>query len=234
MTEENSKQKNDIVEAELLDENNFNKSQTPKESNIDNKKTLNIVNNVNNSFVYGDANIAEGEVFISPNIEFKKVDVPYDKALERLHAAAKLSIEQLEQNYNQVRKESSRFFWLMLASSGLGFTVIIFSVVLLCIGKVTAGIVGTAASTIPNATSFLFFKKENELRRSIEKYHGHLIESHKTSSMIDLAETITNSENKDHIKRTIIFKVLEVDSQESANYLVEVAKLEQQHLESKK
>ncbi|MGK7897925.1 MAG: hypothetical protein AB4372_30980, partial [Xenococcus sp. (in: cyanobacteria)] len=68
---------------------------------------------------------------------------PSDKALERLHEAAKLNLEQLEKNYNQVRKESSRFFWLMLGSSGLGFTVIIFSVVLLCFGRVTAGIVGT-------------------------------------------------------------------------------------------
>ncbi len=216
MTEEVSPQDNDAVDAELINEKDLDKNKTT---------------NINNSLYSQHTVIVSGHVAGSVNIPKEKYSA--DKALERLHEAAKLNIEQLEQNYNQVRKESSRFFWLMLASSGLGFTVIIFSVVLLCIGKVTAGIVGTAASTIPNATSFLFFRKENELRRSIERYHGHLIESHKTSSMIDLAETISNSENKDHIKRTIIFKVLEVDSQESANYLVEVAKLEQNLLESK-
>ncbi|MGK7898791.1 MAG: hypothetical protein AB4372_35545, partial [Xenococcus sp. (in: cyanobacteria)] len=93
------------------------------------------------------------------------------------------------------------------------------------------GIVGTVASTIPNATSFLFFRKENELRKSIEKYHRYLIESHKTSSMIDVAETITNLENKDHIKRTIIYKVLDVNNQEFNSHLQEVAIMEEKLLQ---
>jgi negative regulator of sigma E activity len=42
---------------------------------------------------------------------------------------------------------------------------------------ITVGIVTTAASIIPQAKAFLLFNKDKELRKTIESYHGHILES---------------------------------------------------------
>ncbi len=157
--------------------------------------------------------------------------LPSDRSLENLYEAAKLNLEQLEKNYDQSRQESSRFFWLMITSSGLGFIVIIFSILLLISNKIAAGVLTTTASVIPHTISFLFFKKDTDLRKSIEKYHAYLINSHKTSSMIDLAETVTNLEEKDHLKKLIVLKILEFDQHEFTSSLQDIALREQQSLQ---
>ncbi|MCW5205869.1 hypothetical protein VU08_02905, partial [Desulfobulbus sp. F5] len=51
-----------------------------------------------------------------------------------------------------------------------------------------------------------------ELRSLIEKYHHHLMESQRILTMIDVAETVQNKEERDSIKREIICKALGIDS----------------------
>jgi len=75
---------------------------------------------------------------------------------------------------------------------------------------VTVGIVTTAASIIPQAGAFLLFNKDKELRRTIESYHGHILESQRVLTMIDLAETMGEAAAKDSVKERIIFAVLRV------------------------
>jgi len=71
--------------------------------------------------------------------------------------------------------------------------------------------VTTAASVIPQATALLLFNKDKELRKTIETYHGQLLESQKVLTMIDLAETMGNG-SKDSIKERIILAVLKVNA----------------------
>ncbi len=134
------------------------------------------------------------------------------KAFERIDTAARMNLEQLEQNIAQARKESSQFFKLTLVFSSLGFLVVLAAVGLLLGGQTVAGIVSAIASAIPEVTAALFFKKDKELRGSIEKYHHHLMESQRILTMIDVAETVQNKEERDSIKREIICKALGIDA----------------------
>jgi hypothetical protein len=83
-------------------------------------------------------------------------------------------------------------------------------------GWVSAGIVTTAASVIPQAGAFLFFNKDKELRRTIELYHGYILDSQRVLTMIDLAETIGQESAKDSIKEQIILAVLKVKQAKSS------------------
>ena len=79
------------------------------------------------------------------------------------------------------------------------------------VGLATVGVVTTAASIIPEAGALLLFNKDKELRRTIETYHGHILESQRVLTMIDLAETIGQASAKDSIKKQIILTVLRVN-----------------------
>jgi hypothetical protein len=131
-----------------------------------------------------------------------------DQAFERIGAAVKSNLNQLERNIAQARSESGQFFKFSLVFASLGFIVVLVGVALLLGGQTTAGIISTIASLIPEATAALFFTKDKELRGTIERYHQHVLDSQRLLTMIDVAETVKNGEERDFLKRQIIFKAL--------------------------
>jgi hypothetical protein len=135
-----------------------------------------------------------------------------EQAFERIGAAVKLNLEQLESNINQARKESNQFFKLTLVFAGLGFLIILSGVLFLVFGQTSAGIVTSISSIIPEVTASLFFSKDKELRKTIQSYHQHMLESQQILTMIDVSETIKNEAERDKMKQEIIYKVLKIDS----------------------
>lgn len=172
------------------------------------KKTENV-----SQQVVGNANIfsSTGNVIVrqseyGPNISA-------EQAFERIGAAVKLNLTQRENNIEQARKESNQFFKLMLIFSGIGFLVMLVmlgGVALLLAGQTSAGIVTAISSIIPEVTATLFFTKDKELRRTIHSYQEQMLDSQKLLTMIDVAETIENKEEKDKMKQEIIFKALDI------------------------
>ncbi|CAK8712978.1 MAG: hypothetical protein CDV28_13312 [Candidatus Electronema aureum] len=162
--------------------------------------------------LYGEKK-KDGSILLSCEDEKRnRKIVSEDQAFERINAAVRMNLEQLERNIDQARKESNQFFKLTLVFSSLGFFVVLTAVALLLGGQVVAGVVSAVASTIPEVTAALFFKKDRELRDSIERYHQHVMESQRILTMIDVAETVQNHEERDSIKRQIICKALGIDS----------------------
>lgn len=139
-----------------------------------------------------------------------------EQAFERINAAVRQNLQQLKENLEQARSQSSHFFKLTIGFASAGFLIIVGAVVLLLAGQVPAGIVASIASLIPEASAALFFKKDSELRKIIESYNQHIINSQQTLTMIDLSETIKDESERDRIKRDIILRVLDI-SHESVN-----------------
>ena len=131
-----------------------------------------------------------------------------ERAFERIGAAVRLNLNQLEKNIEQARQESGQFFRLTLVFSSIGFIIVLTGVMLLLAGQVTAGVVTSISSVVPEVTALLFFNKDKELRTTIEAYHQHMLNSQQILTMIDVAETIKNLEEQDQMKQQIIFKVL--------------------------
>jgi hypothetical protein len=155
---------------------------------------------------YFEGNIAGRDVQISEVADAKVISD--EQAFERIGAAVRLNLKQLEKNIEQARKESSQFFRLTLIFASVGFLVVIIGIILLFSEQVTAGIVSTASSIIPEVTAFLFFTKDKELRKTISAYHQHMLNSQQLLTMVDVAETIIDTAEKDRIKQQIIAKVL--------------------------
>jgi TRADD-N domain-containing protein len=135
-----------------------------------------------------------------------------EQALGRIADAFRLNLDQVQLNMNQARKESSQFFRTTLVFSGVAFAIILGGIGLMLAKLVTVGIVTTAASVIPEAGALLLFNKDRELRKTIETYHDHILDSQEILTMVDIAETIEESSAKDAIKQQIILAVLKVHS----------------------
>jgi hypothetical protein len=166
--------------------------------------------------VAGDRNVQVmgGEV-IHSNINIvgnrqKEPIISSEQAFERIGAAVRLNLHQLERNIEQARKESSQFFKLTLMFSSIGFAIVLSGVGLLLANQVTAGIVASASSIIPEITAILFFKKDQELRKTIGAYHRYMLDSQQMLTMIDVAETIKNPDERDRMKQQIILRVLDI------------------------
>jgi hypothetical protein len=165
----------------------------------------------------GDGLIVTGDGNVSIHGDLVRSDVPLQKdshvisgeqAFERIGAAVRLNLKQLEGNIEQARLESNQFFRLTLIFAVLGFIVVIAGVALLLLSQVTGGVVTTVSSVIPETTALLFFNKDRELRKTIESYHQFMLESQHVHTMIDVAETISNPVERDRMKQEIILKVL--------------------------
>ncbi|MFN3786319.1 MAG: TRADD-N-associated membrane domain-containing protein [Thiothrix sp.] len=152
----------------------------------------------------------DGRAYQSTTVPPDKKVLSQDQAFERIGAAIRSNLIQLEQNINQSRKESAQFFKLTLIFASLGFCVVIGSIILLLLGQVTAGVVSATTSLIPEATAVLFFQKDKELRSQIDRYHQQLLESQKILTMVDVAETVSDEQTRDKLKQEIIFRVLGV------------------------
>lgn len=131
-----------------------------------------------------------------------------EQAFDRIASAVKLNLTQIQSNIESARKDSSQFFRLTLVFASLGFLIVMAGVILLCLNQTTAGVVAAISGSIPEVTAALFFKKDQELRKTIDEYHVHMLKSQQLLTMIDVAETINNSTEKDKLKQEIIFSTL--------------------------
>jgi hypothetical protein len=131
-----------------------------------------------------------------------------DQAFERIGATVKVILDQFQLNITQARNESRQFFKLTMIFTAVAFLTIIAGVGLCLAHLIAAGVVSIIASIIPGATAALFFKKDKELRGTIEGYHQQILESQNLHTMIDVAETVMDEKERDSLKRAIIYKAL--------------------------
>jgi hypothetical protein len=136
---------------------------------------------------------------------------PEEEAFKRIGDSVRMTMKQFEENISQARKESNQFFRLTLICVAAGFIVLLVSITFLFFEKVAIGVVSAASSIIPEVTAALFFGKDKELRKAIERHDQHVFNSQNLLTMIDVAETVQNPKERDLIKQEIIHKVLAID-----------------------
>lgn len=132
-------------------------------------------------------------------------------AFERIAANVKVNLTQIENNIEHARRDSSKFFRLTMIFVSLGFFLAASGIFFIYIG-IDAGYATTLCSSIPEVVAVLFFRKDQELRKTIEEYHSHMLNSQRVLTMIDLAETIDSDVDRDKIKQQIIFLTLNISA----------------------
>lgn len=174
----------------------------------------------NSIIVTGERNVVVGkdgvavgrDVTISAETQTRVISEM--QAYERIGAADHVNLDQLQKNISQARSDSSQLFKLTLIFSSLGFLTVAIGVFLLLFGQVEAGVVSSVAGIIPEAVAVLFFRKDKELRATIEGYHQHMINSQHILTMVDISETVIDDSERDRIKREIIYRTLNIGTDE--------------------
>lgn len=138
----------------------------------------------------------------------KEEFLPSEWAFGRIADAVKLNLSQLQLNMEQARRESRQFFRATIIFSGIASVIMLVGVTLMWAKLLAVGGVTTAASIIPQLGAVLLFNKDRELRKTIETYHNHMMESQRVLTMIDLAETMGETAAKDSVKEKIVSAVL--------------------------
>jgi uncharacterized membrane protein len=119
-------------------------------------------------------------------------------------------LSQMQRNIEQARTDSSQFFKLTLVFAAIGFTIVMGGVILLYTGQIGAGIVTLISSSVPDVTAALFFHKDRELRKTLRKYHSDMRKSQTLLNLLDIAETIEDTDERDKMKQQIIAVTLGV------------------------
>ncbi|MCP5107489.1 MAG: toll/interleukin-1 receptor domain-containing protein [bacterium] len=190
------------------------------QSRIESARSTAVIGDVIGAVIGGDANVIHfaahgsygGPLDASKAPDPLQSQLSSNQAFDRIDAAVRQNLEQLRENFEQARLESRQFFRLTLLFASIGFFVVIAAVGFLLAGQAAAGIVASISSLIPEATAALFFRKDAELRKTIESYHQHILQSQQVLTMIDVGQTIEDPVERDRMKEQIIFKVLDIDA----------------------
>lgn len=125
-------------------------------------------------------------------------------AFERIAASVKFNLVQIQNNIEHARSDSLKFFKLTMICVSFGFILAVFGILISMIFDTKMGYATTLCGSVPELIAVLFFRKDQELRKTIEKYHEELLMSQNILTMIDVAETIDNEMERDKIKQQII------------------------------
>jgi len=145
------------------------------------------------------------------NIAIARPDfVPYDIAYERIVGSTASVTTQLELNNSQIRGQSQGWYQWSIIAAVLGFLLFIIGVVAIIFGKTTAGIITTIAGIIPEVVAGLFFRQSKQANERVDTIQKNLTDAHKMSEAVEIANTMSNVQDRDKLKAEIVRKALRI------------------------
>jgi Cyanobacterial TRADD-N associated 2-Transmembrane domain len=139
-------------------------------------------------------------------------------AFGRLSTALRRNSKVVSDGLQQARANSQTMFRWMILCIVVGFAAINAGLILVFLGRGGIGLASGIAGLLPEAIAAFFFQKEKELRAYVENCQGQLLNFQRIFSMIDVAETIEASGDRDRIKRDIISAVLGITCHTTSNF----------------
>ena len=131
-----------------------------------------------------------------------------NQAAARISAEARSHRISLISNAHSAREASRRWFALMLSFVSIGSIAIICGIAMCFLGKIEAGVVTGICGALMDFGGAIFFKKDTELRKVVEKNQRFLESMDKLLTVFEMAETIGDLEERDNQKALIIGRAL--------------------------
>lgn len=156
------------------------------------------------NFVGNDAAVSGGKAQVEEVVDA----VPKSETFERITAATRMTIRQLELDYEQARQQATNWSRISISAAGAGFVIVLVGIVLLLLGYTTVGILTSISSIVPEIAAALFFQQTKQANTRIDTYHRDLLEAQAINQALELCETIENDEAKMRLKETVIKNVL--------------------------
>ena len=167
-----------------------------------------ILGNVSGPVVGGNVVTDAGE-FVGRD----HVIITYDTAFERVIGSTAFVTNQLELSYAQMREQAQGWFRFSLIAAAVGFVLIGVGVIAVMFGQVTAGLITTISSIIPNAAAALFFVQSKNANERVDVIQTRLIEAREIQTAVEIVNTIDDGKYRDRLKAEIVRKALRLEKE---------------------
>jgi len=161
----------------------------------------------------------DGDVMVTGNKEditgrdlvIHNVAIPYNVAFEKIAYSTISVLHQLEEIYTQAREQSQGWFRFSLMAAGVGFILIGIGVIAVIFGHVTAGLITSFSSAIPNVVAALFFLQSKAANERVDAIQTKLTEARKVQTAVEIANTISDRKSRDKLKAEIVRTTLQME-----------------------
>ena len=152
--------------------------------------------------------IVVGQEVAGRDLVIHNVAIPYDKAFDTIAHSTASVLHQLEKIYAQTREQAQGWFRFSLIAAGAGFALIGIGVVAVVLGQLTAGLITSLSSAIPNVVAALFFLQSKAANERVDAIQTKLTEAREVQTAVEIANTISNRKSRDRLKAEIVRKTL--------------------------
>jgi len=157
---------------------------------------------------------ANQENIAGRDLVIHNVTIPYDTAFDRIAHSTTSVLHQLEGIYTQTREQAQVWFRFSLIAAGVGFILIGIGVVAVVFGQLTAGLITSLSSAIPNVVAALFFLQSKAANERVDAIQTKLTEAREVQTAVEIANTISDRKSRDRLKIEIVRKTLLVKDKE--------------------
>ena len=141
-----------------------------------------------------------------------KHTVEAEPAFERIAAAAVQTSQQIKELCDQAKQQAAFWFWASAIAAVLGFVLVFGGIIaILFFRQSTVAIFSTVCGLLLEATARLFFQQSKEANTRVDEYRKGLLEAQGIFQAIELSKTSESSEGRDHLRESIVKKLLGVE-----------------------
>lgn len=138
----------------------------------------------------------------------RDITVPLSTAFDTIAHSTASVLHQLEEIYTQTREQAQGWFRFSLIAAGIGFILIGSGVVVAVFGQVTAGLIASLSSAVPNVVAALFFLQSKAANERVDAIQKKLTEAREVHTAVEIANSIETKRERDRLKAEIVRKVI--------------------------
>lgn len=124
-----------------------------------------------------------------------------------LRQAIDISAQQLERDYEEARRQSRMNYGASLIVAVIGIGLIFMGIVLVFVGRLSAGVASGVGGAVTQAITFLFYKRVDIANTRMDRYRAESMQIKKFETLLAACEEITSHEKREDCKERIIDSV---------------------------
>lgn len=128
----------------------------------------------------------------------------------RIASSVRRCDKEFFNSLDESRQRSRSYFRLVCVFSSLAYGLVLIAFAFVIFGNLRPGVITGAGSVLSQLLTLFFLRKDRELRQVVDRFNDVLCGRQRFLAMIDVAESIMNSEDRDNLKKEIVRAALEI------------------------
>jgi hypothetical protein len=152
-----------------------------------------------------------GGIEVGKDFEGQSVVTSTNQAYDRVVGSTTVLQDQLSLNYKQARQEVKSWLYFSLVSGGLGIILMAIGVIIALLGSITTGVVTAIVSIVLDTVTVLAYRQYNLAKSRVEAISERLEKYQEIYRLIEVVDTIDNSEHRDKAKIEVVQRAISTD-----------------------